>query len=314
MERISTTTRALALAPLVAAMLCLPVPCEAQQDLGHRVLGAVGLDAGSLLEPGVYLGDRALLYSANRLLDRHGDSIPVSLRLNAFANGFGVAGAIKVAPLATHLSASASVPVAHVSVHTARPEASLDRFGLGDVFVQPLQLGWRLPRLDIVTGYAFYAPTARVEPGGQDGVGSGSWTHELSLGGTLCFDRARAWRVSALASYDLNTRKRRIDITRGETLQLQGGAGATVARLFVVGLAGYAQWQVRDDRGADLPPVLRGARDRAFGLGPEVDLLIPPIRSKLILRYAHDFATRSRPLGQIFVVGFSFIAWRPPTP
>jgi hypothetical protein len=79
--------------------------------------------------------------------------------------------------------------------------------------------------------------------------------------------------ISGLASYDLNRRARGIDLTRGDTVQFQGGAGKTLG-IVDFGLVGYALWQVRDDRGNDLPESVRGARDRAFGLGPEIDFTL----------------------------------------
>jgi hypothetical protein len=94
------------------------------------------------------------------------------------------------------------------------------------------------------------------------------------------FDRAKTWHISELASYDLNQRKQGIDLTRGDTVQVQGGTGKTLG-IVDMGLAGYALCQVRDDRGNALPEALRGARDRAFGLGPEVDITLAPIRSRI---------------------------------
>jgi hypothetical protein len=71
-------------------------------------------------------------------------------------------------------------------------------------------------------------------------------------------------------------------------------------------VATCALWQVRDDRGTDLPPLLKGARDRVFGLGPEVAVILTPIRSQLRLRYEWDRGVRSRPQGNILVVGFNY--------
>jgi hypothetical protein len=171
--------------------------------------------------------------------------------------------------------------------------------------VQHLKLGWRTRQLDLVTGYALYIPGRRVTPGGTDGVGRGHFTHEFSLGTTIAFDAARTWRVSALGSFELNERKLDVDVTRGSTLQIQGGAGTSLSRVVDVGIAAYALWQVSDDRGADLPPALAGARDRAIGLGPEVDVTFAAIGGRLTVRYEHDVAVRSRALGQIFLVGFT---------
>jgi hypothetical protein len=288
----------------IAGLLFAPLAL-AQQNLGHKVLGAVGLEAGVQAPAGIYLSDRALFYSASLLRDRDGGEIPVGLDLNAFGNGLGVAAIFELGGL--FLTASFALPVAHIQLNTRVPEASIDRFGLGDMYVQPLKLGWRGTHFDLVGGYSLYVPTGRFEPDLSGGVGRGHWTHEFSLGGALYADEARTWRLSALASYDLNLRKRKIDITRGDTVQVQGGLGLTLRRFIDVGVAGYVLWQVSDDSGTELPPQLAGARNQAFGLGPELGVLIPPLRLRVTARYAHDFGVRSRPEGQVFVLGLTYV-------
>lgn len=296
----------------IAAVL-IALPARAQQDLGHKVLGTLGLKAGAQQDPGIFVADRVLFYRSDRAVDRNGFHLPIDVHLRAFANGVGAGAIFHIAPLSTYVGASVGIPFAHVHAHTSSPEASIDRFGLGDLYVQPLRLGWRLgPYVDLVAGYAFYAPTGEFEPGLHSGIGRGYWTQEPSLGGTVWFTERGGWNLSALASYDFNGEKRGIDITRGNTVQIQGGAGGSVLRVLELGVAAYAEWQVRDDRGADLPAVLRGARDRAFGLGPEVAVTIPVLRSRLSARWAHDVYARSRPIGQIFVVGLTVAVWRPP--
>jgi hypothetical protein len=76
------------------------------------------------------------------------------------------------------------------------------------------------------------------------------------------------------------------------------------------GVAAYALWQVRPDRGVDIPPVLRGARDRAYGLGPEVAAMIKPIHSQIRARYEWDLGVRSRPRGDLFVIGLNVVLKR----
>jgi hypothetical protein len=188
--------------------------------------------------------------------------VPVGLQASAFENVFGVSGRYELPRVKTTIGATVTMPVARVSVSTDDPRASLDDYdyGFGDLYVQPLELGWRPFGHDVVAGYAFYAPTGRREPGGRGGVGNGHFTHELSAGGTIYFDRARRWKLSALASYLHNERKLDVDLTRGDTVQLQGGSGVELARMLDVGVAGYALWQVTDDKGSALPPVLAGAR------------------------------------------------------
>ena len=67
-------------------------------------------------------------------------------------------------------------------------------------------------------------------------------------------------------------------------------------------------WQVRDDRGADLRAALRGARDVALGLGAEADYTVARIRSRFTVRYCRDVVAKSRPLGQILVIGVVVLA------
>ena len=72
-------------------------------------------------------------------------------------------------------------------------------------------------------------------------------------------------------------------------------------------IAGYALWQVSDDRGLDLPASLQSAREGVFGLGPEVDILVPALRSRLSARFAWDIAGKARPVGTILVLGLSMV-------
>jgi hypothetical protein len=297
-----TRRRASALVLTGIATLAAARVAEAQQAVGHELPGTIGLHAGSQGEAGIYVVDRFADYRTNVLIDKRGKSLPVGLELDALSDVIGAGFAYEIAPIHTYVSASLGIPMSHVHATLQIPQASIDQFGLGDLSVQPLRLGWRTPVFDVVAGYAFYAPTASHEPGGTDGIGSGQWTHEVSLGGTLRFDPTRTWTISALASVEFPQRKLDEDVTSGSILQVQGGIGKTLRPFFDVGLAGYALWQLADDRGADLPLVLRGQHDRSYGLGPEMSVAIAPIRTRVTVRYEHEFAVRSRPLGQIVVL------------
>lgn len=296
---------------LACAFLLGGAAAEAQMELGHKTLGTLGLDAGTQPDTGLYVADRFIFYGSGEVFDRNGERIPVDLDIDAFANGVGIAGTYQLTRFATFVNASFAVPIARVRITSDRPEASIDRFGLADLYFQPIRLGWRLPHLDLVTGYAAYIPTGSFSPGQHGGVSRAQWSHEFSLGGTLYFKRDKSWQLSALSSYEHNERKDGIDLTRGDTVQIQGGAGTTMFRLVSVGVVGYALWQVRADRGAALPAALRGAHDQSCGFGLEADLTLPWIRARLITRWAHDFAVESRPLGEIFLVGLTYAAWHP---
>lgn len=295
----------------IASALMLVIAATASgQDFGHRIPGALGVNAGRQPEPGLSVAVQPFLYSADALVDRDGHPIPVQgFRLRAVANGFGAAYTLRCGPL--FLNFSASAPVARARLTSDLPQASIDKFGLGDARLQPIGAGLRGRRFELVAAYAFYIPTGRYEPGGVGPLGRGSFSEELAAGGTAFFDAERRWHLGALASYELNHKKLGIDVTRGDTFQIQGGAGWQAAPAVDLGVAAYALWQVRDDRGSDLPEVLVGSRDRTFGVGPEVGLRIPAWRTRLALRYEQDFGTRARPQGQVLTLQVVVQLWRP---
>jgi hypothetical protein len=309
--------RKLAFCAAVGVGLLSGVDTARGQDLGHKLPGLIGLDAARIPEPGLYLLDRFVSYEASELRDRRGDIIPVGeLRLEALSNAVGLSYTIKFAQKSLSLTATAAGPIARFRLNVQdRPETSFDRFGLADVYIQPARLGWRQNRFDLIGSYGLYLPTGLSALAGGTGVSAGHVTHQFSAGGSIYADEDRSNFVTALASYDLNLRKRGVDITRGDTLQIQGGVGVSrFNRRVEAGLAGYALWQVRDDRGEDLPLVLRGARDRVYGLGPEIAVTIPAIRSQIRARYEWDIGVRSRPRGNVFSVGFNVLVQNPQQP
>jgi len=295
----------------LSALALVATPLAAQVQLGTKIMGGLGIDAGIQGPPGFYIIDRFIQFHATKARGREGNELPIrGLDIMVRANSFGVAYALTTANGPT-LTFALAAPYAHGSINSDDPFVSVDRLGLGDVFVQPIKVGWQRRRYDVVTSYGFFAPTGEFEPRSGLTIGHGQWSHQFSLGGGLFTDSTRTTRASALLSYELNGRKRGIDITRGDMLQLQGGAGMTVRKIVVVGVAGYALWQVRDDRGSDLPPALAGARTRTFGLGPEIDVVIPKLRMRGEFRFEWDFGTRARPQGDVFAGGLAYRAWAP---
>ncbi len=312
--RLWNLSRSAVLASLLAALISAP-PARAQQ-LGHKVLGSAGMFAGSQPDSGLYVVYQFASYGSNEIFDRVGHSIPVpGLDLDASTNVFGLQFVFRLTH-SLYFNVTAAGPISQISANAANPEASVDDFGLGDIYVQPIKLGWKWRQADLVAGYAFYAPTGLYVPHASGSVGLGQWTHEFSLGTAVWFDRAKTWSLSVLNSYELHQRKEGIDITRGDNFQFQGGTGKTFrprSQLLPrvdLGAAGYGLWQVRDDRGADLPAALRGARDLDFGLGPELGIVVAPVRGRVTLRYVRDVTVKSRPLGHVFLVQLTILARR----
>ena len=278
---------------------------RAQIEMGHKVLGAVGIDAGTQPPPGLYLGARSVVFGSHEVRDRNGEIIPLpGLDIDVWAGALGAAYVIKPGK-APYFTFAFSAPVARMSLSIDDPRVAVDRAGFADIYVLPLHAGWRSDRFDAVMSYGLYVPSGHFEPRGSGGVGRGYWTQQLSLGGAAFFSEDRRRRASVLVSYDVNSRKRGIDITRGSTVQAQGGAGLGLGKSMSVGIAAYALRQVTSDKGTDIPPVLRGHSDRVYGLGPEAQLQLP-IGLLVELRAMWDFGARSRAVGNVIVGGLMY--------
>jgi hypothetical protein len=269
-----------------------------ESPLGHRVLGTLGLGAGRVPAVGLYVEGEFFAYLSNRLLDRHGDVVPVDLRLRVLTTSVGISGTFKVPALHARYTLGVGVPFAWINVNVSELLEGTES-GVGDIYVKPVGLGWSLSRVDLLVSYAFYIPTGHFDSGPPHNPSQAQWTHEFSVGGNLAFDARRRWQLSALASYDLNQSKIGIDITRGSQVRIQGGFDATIARILEIGPVAGALWQVSADSGSALPTRLVGAREQAVSVGGEVAVTTRKIRTRWVVRYEHDVRVRSRPLGQI---------------
>src|SRR6516162_59442 len=110
------------------------------QDLGHKVPGLLGLDAGTIPEPGLYLVNRGAIYQARELRGASGNVVPLSaFYFRASADELGLTYTRKLS-WGPFLTIAVGAPTSRLKLKVAdRLEAGVDRFGFGDVYVQPFE-------------------------------------------------------------------------------------------------------------------------------------------------------------------------------
>jgi hypothetical protein len=287
------------------------------QFLGHNFPGDFGVGSGTQPEPGNYLSVVYLGYDGDALRDRNGDGIQYpggggDLTVNGWGVGWWYVSEAKlwggnysfqVAPSAT--DNKLEIPVLGQAQSTS--------FGLSDLYVQPINLGWRTQHADFVAGLGLYAPTGRYTAGADDNLGMGMWSFEISGGTTVYFDDAKTWTFATTAFYEIHSEKDGTDVRVGDILTLEGGLGKSfMDGAASVGISYYAQWKVTDDDlGGFVPPDQLDfiGRNRGFGIGPEVTL---PLASKnkfygvVNLRYLWESGVRSSVEGDILALTFTF--------
>src|SRR5579864_9093589 len=110
-----------AIAMSLAAALLVTGRARAQQQVGHKILGTLGLQAGSQAPTGLYLVDQFAYYHSNEVVDRNGRALPVGLDAVALANGLGVSVSLELPRIATFVNASVSVPLVSLDASTQTP-------------------------------------------------------------------------------------------------------------------------------------------------------------------------------------------------
>ena len=89
-------------------------------------------------------------------------------------------------------------------------------------------------------------------------------------------------------------------------MTLEYGVGKTILKnqgkqLIQLGAVGYAEFQLTNDSGSDVPAFNRGNKDRVFGLGGEFGMIWPASKFNLLVRVIPEFGVRSRTQGLTFV-------------
>jgi hypothetical protein len=313
---------------LLGLVTFVSLPAYAQLN-GENLLGDNGVKSGSQPAPGFYLSALYYFYNTDTIKNADGNRITLdptqagSQKLHVIAPLLIYVSRTKV--LGANYGMMAVMPFANGGLEA--PGFGFDAeisTGAADIYLVPLQLGWHTPRADIVTAFALFAPTGRYTAGGDDNLGKGMWSYELSAGTTVYFDEKKTLTLATTGYWETHTKKKDTGNVRvgnitltgvkvGQLLTLEGGLGKSFLEgAASVGFAYYAQWKItHDDFGipVNLPGDPSIARHRVWGFGPDVTIPVAA-KSKLIslvnVRYFWEAGAQLKTQGNALVVTATF--------
>ena len=279
---------------VVGGLLAQSPATQAQLPLGsHYPNGAEGLNGANLPPPGIYLRDYNFFYSADAV-----DGGPKDIDVLAVVQAPRLIWITDKKILGANYGADILVPFFYKQVSSQQLGAT-DKFGLGDIHVEPLVLSWHLDKFDLAAGYAFWAPSGSFDASTPihtlTSPGNGYWGHMLTLGGVWHPDAEKTWSVSLLNRYEINMKQDQTHITPGNMWTLEWGVGKSVTKSVDVGVAGYIQQQVTRDHGAGAAR----SEGHVIGLGPEVSVFCQKLKMFTSLRYIYEFEAKDRPYGHL---------------
>ncbi len=302
------------LAPVVlltaALVLLAPVPAFAQLG-GENLRGDYGLKSGSQGPPGLYVGNTFYFYRTDTTKDLSGNDLSkVNAKVDIFANVILGNYVTKKKILGGNYAFTAALPIVNSVLALPSLNLGAQTWGLADLYIKPLELGWHFKQADIIAGYAFFAPTGRFSVGATDNTGLGMWSNEFSAGTTVYFDRERKWHAASTGFYEIHTSKQDLDFRTGDVLTLEGGVGRAFLKGYAnAGLAYVGQWKITADRGKDVSPLVQGKKGSLFALGPELN--VPLGKRGVFLGFKYLFDARSRLATSGNYLGLSLTYVRP---
>jgi hypothetical protein len=320
----------------------LSVGSAAAGEVGHFVPGVPNIRDFAMPGPGFYGVVYDYWYATDRLNDLNGNkagsvtvgprgnvtlNVDVNVHVYALAPTFIWVSQWKV--LGAHYGAYISPTFASASVgaslatetHTGR-NAETSQFAVGDLFVQPLWLGWSQKLWDFAVGYGFYAPVGSystemvtlpvigpITTEAADNVGLGFWTNQFQGAASWYPWESRGTAVATALTYEIHGNKKDFDLTPGQDITWNWGISQYLplkkdkTLLLEVGPAGYGSWQTTDDSGSDAknPSV----HDRVQAAGGQLGLTYVPWNAALNFHYLYEFASEDRFEGQVLGVNFA---------
>ncbi len=318
-------------------VLLLLMGPAAGQETGHYLPGLVNNAGQGALPPfpGIYYSQFTMNYSSSILKDRNGRTTgnsntrfgPINLDTDISVNLMMpvLTGMTDVEILGGRYGASLFLPYSNANVGVNldlfgrfQREANQSNYGLADIGIAPIQLGWQGENWSALANYVVWLPTGRYSNGSPDNLGLGYVSHNFQLGGAVNLDEAKTWRLSGLGTFEVNGRKDDVDIRPGNSFNLEYGLSKKVTPTFEVGLTGFSHWQTSADSGSAIPRRLFPlVNDEVHALGAELSWTIPEANNLSIsLRHLREFGAVDRPQGHMTMVNLSLPIkmWLPQAP
>jgi hypothetical protein len=216
--------------------------------------------------------------------------------------------------LGGYVESLAGVPIANGSLAASGFQNSKSISGggggLADTYFVPVQIGWHLKRLDIQTGYAFFAPTGRYTAGASNNVGVGYWTNALQSGATIYLTANKATTLNAFNIYSWSRKQQGTNLTPGQNdsfdyslLQILPLA-KDKAYLLQTGVVGYGQWQTSNSsRGL---PALANSRYGVNAIGFTANVLVPSKKLSIGTSAFWEMGAYNTREGRVFMISAAF--------
>ena len=273
--------------------------------------GTEGAMAPSVPPPGFHYKQYNLFLDTDELLDDDGDdavipgpdaAVDFSARIFAQAHRFIYITEKKI--LGADYGMSLIVPIVSKDIEIAVPQLGIDSddagIGLGDIFVEPVILGWHTQRWDVALGLGVQLATGDWDDTGEPAngdPGNGYSNGLLTFGATYYLDEAKSWTASALSRTVIYFGEQDdTDYQPGDEFIIDWGVGKQfpVSKNLLIrpALVGYTYWQLSDDDNRYDGVGNDDDHGSKYAVGAEVNIFWLPRLVQFNLRWLEDVYAR----------------------
>ena len=293
-------------------------------QLGHYAPGLPNIRDLLVPEPGFYYLQYFAFYNAESFRNKNGDKVssvsagPLTLEVDADVEVFTVAPAFVWVSSWEILGARYGAQIIPTFGNTS-VQASLrtqtgfgedvdeSQFGVGDLYLKPIWLGWDGIHYSVAAGYGITAPVGKYDNGEADNIGLGFWTHEFQLATAWYPWKERGTAFTLAGTYEIHSEIEDVNITPGDRISLNWGISQYLplneanSILLEVGALGYSQWQVEKDSGSDVNKRFN-AKDQIHAAGGEIGIVYVPWNAFALFHGLQEFGAEARFEGQFFTL------------
>jgi hypothetical protein len=256
--------------------------------------GAEGFMTGAMPPPGLYLIDYALYYTADTF---KGAMAPPDFDLTVAGNVFRLVNVTDKTFLGGTWAQHIFVPVLYQDVSVMGMDD--DKFGLGDLIVDPFILGWHKPPFHWAAGVDIYVPVGAYDKDDLANLGRNYWTIEPVL--AVTYLNQKGCEASVKLMYDINTENTDTDYESGDEFHCDFVLAKHFENLSV-GVGGYYYKQVTGDDGTvptPAGPVDAGDnKGEQLALGPHFMYKCGPLM--FVAKWQIEMDTENKPEGDRF--------------
>ena len=278
------------------------------QERGQYIPGTGGLNSGMQTPEGFTYANSFFWYPSTKFKNQHGNTAGINFDLDLLVDLNLIAYTTKAKFLGANYGMAVALPIVNSPVSLPRLGAGISPTGLGDVYIEPINLGWKRKQADVKLAYGFVAPTGRLDSVGNETTTTDYWGHEITFASTVYLDQTKLTQFSFSTNWEFHQKKRHEDLKVGNNMTLEAGVGKIFVKndgkqLIQFGVVGYSEFQLTNDSGTDVPVLTANNKDRVFAIGPEFGVILPTKKLNFMVRVLPEFGARNRTQGVTLVLG-----------